>query len=1612
MTVAVPTPRPWLLCLGSIAAAVTCAVLAGEAASQSPSPVIGNAMLLNGLQGAAYRQVLVAPASYNPDSGGAVRLYGLSFENDDLFETATPERAASRAFATAGHWPVTSGVARNPGATGVYTRSVEAVPNNPPIAVIRATAVLGVTGGSIVFDGLLSTEPDVELGDSITRYVWAFGDGATAEGAIHDHAFELAGQYVVSLTVTDRGGLSAQASVAVTIVENTPPSAKFSATPNPSSPGVPVRFDASESSDPETAHGDTISYQWDFDGDGWADAGGPVVMHAFETTGAHVVTLLVTDLGGLQSEATARVDIEFGIQNQTLRNALAGRPYRQQLTAGGAAGTVSWSVTNGPFSNNGAGGFTGQPGTSCAGLTLSPGGVLAGASGQPGTCGPFTISAADGTSTSTREFQFRVLPAYVYVANNASSSVSVVDPMSRTVVETIRVDGQPGGIAVSADGERVYVTLPGPLSRNDGLPAGDVGSAVVAIDTSTHTVVQTITVGQGPTRAAVSPDSRWVYVANTLDRTVSVIEAATGLVARTVETADTTPAGLAVSLDGRHIIVGGQFNLGIYTAPGLEHLAGSRLGAFGRATDVAIRSGGLPGQTDVFVTTTGATGNSLLRYVLSGQTFYLTVPTSLVADSAATALAVSPDGQLAYVASQAGVEPVDLQGARALQSPSGGGSFGVAFAADGSLAFLTQSPSMLAVVDASNHTPVDSAIFVGDEPAGVAAMPDPQLHFTTRSLPSAVVGRFYGTHNLYAAGGVWPYQYSLTAGSSLPEGLQLTADGRILGVPGELGSWAVEVVVTDADMPQQRLSQVLVIEVMPNRPPTAAFTWSPRPAPVGNVGFDASPSSDPDDAGLTFAWDLDGDGVFERNGSPVVAMFSTPGTYDVTLRATDSGGLSDEITQSVFVGSEPVASFSFVPLQPWVGDQVQFDAGLSTDPDPGGRIIRYEWDFDSDGTFEATTTSPVASWSFADGGTHDVTLRVTDSLGSLGVMTLAVVVRENRPPVIHAAYSANNPVEVGVTTSFWVDATDPDGQALTFAWDFDGDGTVDSTQQDPVHQYGSSGDKVVRITVADSMGASSSHVFAVTVVDNAAPVARAGSDLFVEASGPDGAFVTLSGSSSSDPEGEKLAYVWRDQSGAIASYSEDFEATLPVGIHTFTLTVEDGHGLTASDDINVTVIDDNRPTITVVSPADGSYPLNAVVLANFSCADAVSSVAACVGTVASGTPIDTSTAGPHTFTVTATDAAGNTSSLTVSYSVSKATPAIAWSSPAAIVYGTRLGPAQLNATVGIDGIYAYTPASGALLNAGASQTLSVTFTPTDLENYESIHASVVIDVLKATPSIALNAGTFTYDGAAHAAVAVVTGATGDILSAVAITYDGSAAAPVSVGAYSVIATFAGDANHNPASASDSLVIEPAPLTIRAEDKTMTVGSSVPLLTATYAGFVGGDSAVHLDRPVSLTTADGTTVGSFAIVASGARDPNYAITFVDGTLTVRPAQPGVCLGEPDRTVLDPVNTDGSSVFRRGSTIAVKFRACDANGVSISAPETVHAFNLVQVIDGTITTAVNEAVSSGTAFTEFRWDGASQQWIFNLTTREMAPGRTYVYRIALADQTQIGFRFGLR
>jgi hypothetical protein len=109
---------------------------------------------------------------------------------------------------------------------------------------------------------------------------------------------------------------------------------------------------------------------------------------------------------------------------------------------------------------------------------------------------------------------------------------------------------------------------------------------------------------------------------------------------------------------------------------------------------------------------------------------------------------------------------------------------------------------------------------------------------------------------------------------------------------------------------------------------------------------------------------------------------------------------------------------------------------------------------------------------------------------------------------------------------------------------------------------------------------------ALAPLPNDPPGANAGPDQTVEATGPSGAFVTLNGLLSTDPDGDPLTFEWT-LDGDLIGDEGMITVELPLGVHAITLTVTDPAGLWDSDEVVVTVQDTTPPQIVSVSASPG-----------------------------------------------------------------------------------------------------------------------------------------------------------------------------------------------------------------------------------------------------------------------------------------------------------------------------------------------------------------------------------------------------------------------------------------
>jgi hypothetical protein len=214
--------------------------------------------------------------------------------------------------------------------------------------------------------------------------------------------------------------------------------------------------------------------------------------------------------------------------------------------------------------------------------------------------------------------------------------------------------------------------------------------------------------------------------------------------------------------------------------------------------------------------------------------------------------------------------------------------------------------------------------------------------------------------------------------------------------------------------------------------------------------------------------------------------------------------------------------------------------------------------------------------------------------------------------------------------------------------------------------------------------------------------------------------------------------------------------------------------------------------------------------------------------------------------------------------------------------------------------------------------------------------------------------------------------------------------------------------------------------------TASVAAGSPAATANEGGvsFQLSQGGTNVGLPVAANVSNGLasanytlpagSVGQFTIKATytdSASPPTFNGSSGTGAVSVLYEPAGTtCDGSPGHAVLQPVNSDGTSVFKQGSTVPVKFRVCDYKGGSVgptaSVASVVTSFKVIKAAANCGGCSVDETIVSTTPDTAFRWDSTNQQWIFNLSSKNLQAGTTYTYEITLNDGTPIDFSFATK
>lgn len=700
------------------------------------------------------------------------------------------------------------------------------------------------------------------------------------------------------------------------------------------------------------------------------------------------------------------------------------------------------------------------------------------------------------------------------------------------------------------------------------------------------------------------------------------------------------------------------------------------------------------------------------------------------------------------------------------------------------------------------------------------------------------------------------------------------------------------------------------------------------------------------------------------------------GTTTLTCSSTDKAGntaTSESFDVVVTDTTGPTVTTSsnlVVAAQSASGATVTYDAPTSTD------IV--------DGADPATCDK--ASGTVFPLGDTTVTCSATDAAGNPGSASFTVTVQDKDKPV------------VSVPEDITAEATSGDGAAVSWTAVSATDNVDDTLDVSCTRDSGSLfplGTAEITCTATDKAGNVGSNSFTVTVEDTTPPEVKVPNDIVAEATSSSGAYVTF----------ETSATDLVDGSDAVTC-DVDSGSSFAMGDTTVTCTATDDAGNHGSASFTVTVHDSTPPSLAVPDDVttEATGPGGATVSYDAATAyDAVDGPVTPTCSAASGSVFPL---GTTKVTCTATDAADNSATKSFTVAVTDTTaPDV--QAPANLVVGNDLGRAGASSVtwdavtatdlVSGDLTATCTPAPGSAFPMGKT---TVTCSATDKAGNTG-SGTFVVDVQDQNKPVVTVPADITEEATSGAGAAVTwvdVTALDDVDGGVPATCDRESGSVFSLGETTVTCK-ASDNAGNVGTNSFTVAVRDTtgPEVTRSGNVVATAtsanGAVVTYTAPTATDLVDGDVPATCDKASGSVFPLGTTT-----VTCTAKDKSGNSGSASFTVTVT---------VPWSNVLQPVSPDGSSVFKLGSTVPVKF-ALTGSSVRVSDLQA----RLYYTRLGDTKAVETDAVSTAKATTGnlFRYDATSGQYIFNLGTKGLSAG-TYRLRIDLGDGVMHTVNIGL-
>jgi YVTN family beta-propeller protein len=255
----------------------------------------------------------------------------------------------------------------------------------------------------------------------------------------------------------------------------------------------------------------------------------------------------------------------------------------------------------------------------------------------------------------------------VFVSNERSGDVTVIDGATDSVIGTFPVGKRPRGIHATPDGRRVFVTLSGSPRMAPGLdenraPADKRADGLGVIDPSTHKLIDRWHVGSDPEQFAISKDGKFAFIANEDDASASIIDLDSGQLRGKIKVSE-EPEGVGVNPANGEVYVTCEEKGEVFAIDPDQQRVIATIETGGRPRSVAFSSDG----SRAYV----ACENGGYIAVIDARSRKLLSKIQLPTGSLPMGTVVSADGKELYVSTGRGnaVAIIDIQKHDARRSP-------------------------------------------------------------------------------------------------------------------------------------------------------------------------------------------------------------------------------------------------------------------------------------------------------------------------------------------------------------------------------------------------------------------------------------------------------------------------------------------------------------------------------------------------------------------------------------------------------------------------------------------------------------------------------------------------------------------------------------------------------------------------------------------------------------------------------------------------------------------------------------------------------------------------------------------------------------------------------